>query len=124
MYTADTLSRAPLPNNGDSTLAELAELACISNLPGSPTTLNDLGQAQNKDPVCSMVIKYCQESWPGKKNLNEVTLPYWEARGQLTLKGNLLLYGKRIVIPAAKQPEILAKIHLGHQGIQRIRCHL
>ena len=34
-------------------------------------------------------------------------MPYWEARGQLTLKGNLILYGKRIVIPAAKQQEIL-----------------
>ena len=77
MYTADTLSHSPLPNNGDSTLAELAELAmdvCISNLPGSPTTLNDLEQAQNEDPLCSMVIKYCQESWPGKKNLNYAIL--------------------------------------------------
>ena len=125
MYTSDTLSRAPLPNQDGSTLAELAELAmdtCISNLPASPTTLGNLEQAQNEDPVCSTVIKYCQDHWPAKKNLNEITLPYWEARGQLTLKGNLLLYDKRIVIPATKQQEILAKIHQGHQGIQR--CHL
>ena len=124
MYTADTLSRAPLPNKGDTSLEELAELAmdaCITQLPASHSTLSDLEEAQNADPVCSMLIKYCRDGWPGKTKLSDVTRPYWAERGQLNLKGNLLLFGSRIVIPAAKQQDILGKIHHGHQGIHKCR---
>ena len=67
------------------------------------------------------MIKYCRDGWPSKHKLNEVTLPYWEACSRPNLKGNLLLYGCRIVIPMAKQKEILGKLHQGHQGIQRCR---
>ena len=59
LYTADTLSRAPLATEGVSDLEELAQLAmesCISHLPASHTTLNELEEAQNTDPVCSMII--------------------------------------------------------------------
>ena len=118
MYTADTLSRSPLPTKGDSSLEEPAELAIderISHLPAYSTTRNNLEQTHNDDPVCSMVIKYCRDGRLGKTKLNEVMLPYWEAHSQRTLKGNLLLYGNRIVIPATKQQEILGKIHEGHQ---------
>lgn len=124
MYTADTLSRSPVTTDGDleaSSLEELAQIAmdaCISELPASQTTLRDLEQA---DPVCSTIIKYCQDGWPGKTNLSEVTQPYWEARSHLTLNGNLLLHDRRIVIPASKQQKVLEKLHAGHQGIQRCR---
>ena len=47
--------------------------------------------------------------------------PYWEVRGELTLHGDLLLYGTRIIVPASMQRETLEKIHQGHQGIQRCR---
>ena len=95
--------------------------ACIAHLPASYETLSELEQTQNSDPVCSMIIKYCRTGWPNKVSLNEVTVPYWEACGNLTLHNNLLLYDTRIVIPAPKQQEILRKIHEGHQGIQRCR---
>ena len=124
IYTADTLSRAPLPTQEMSDLEELAQLAmdaCISLLPASRETLSELERAQNSVPVCSMIIKYCRMGWPNKASLNEVTVPYWEARGNLTLHNNLLLYDTRIVIPVSKQQEILRKIHEGHQGIQRCR---
>ena len=46
-------------------------------------------------------------------------LPYWRVRGELTLCRDLLLRGKRIVVPASLRTETLEKIHSGHQGIQR-----
>ena len=95
MYTADTLSRAPLSTEGDSSLTELAQLAMdayITHLPASSDTLSTLEQTQNADPVCSMIIKYCRSGWPGKMTLSEVARPYWEARGKLNLNGILLLH--------------------------------
>ena len=124
LYTADTLSRAPTSTSRDSNLEELAELAmdaCVAHLPAGPERLQEYEQAQNSDPLCSMIITYCRTGWPSKTKLNEVTMPYWEARGNFTLHGNLLLHNTRIVIPASKQRETLEKIHNGHQGIQRCR---
>ena len=124
MYTADTLSRSPLPKKGDSTLEELAELAmdaCIFHLPASRSTLNDLEEAQASDPVCSLLIQYCRDGWPSKTKVCDVILPYWTQCGQFSLKRNLLLFGNRIVIPAAKQQEVLEKLHQGHQVIHRCR---
>ena len=77
--------------------------------------MSNLEQAQISDPVCLMIIKYSREEWPGKTKLSEVTLPYWEARSQLTFTGNLLLQGRRLIIPVPRQQETLAKLHAGHQ---------
>ena len=121
MYTADTLSQAPLSTQEVSDLEELAQLsmdACITHLPASHETLSELKRAQNSDPV---IIKYCRASWPNKVSLNEVTVLYWEAHGNLTLHNILLLYDTRIMIPASKQQQILRKIHEGRQGIQPCR---
>ena len=49
-------------------------------------------------------------------------MPYWKARGELTVHDGLLLYGRRIVVPKSLQRETLLKIYEGHQGMQR--CHL
>ena len=67
------------------------------------------------------MIKYCRTGWSGKTHINDAIAPYWEAREDLTLHGNLLLYGSRVVVPASKQLETIQKIHEGHQGIQRCR---
>ena len=124
LYTADTLSRAPVSSSEDSTLEELAELAMdatIAHLPASRDRLLEYTEGQTSDPLCSLVIKYCRTEWPGKKQVNEALAPYWEARGNLTLRGNLLLHVNRNVVPAAMQRETLNKLHKGHQGIERCR---
>ena len=118
LYTADTLSRAPVSSSEDSTLEELAELAMdasVAHLPASRDRLLEYTEGQTSDPLCSLVIKYCRTEWPGKKQVNEALAPYWEARG------NLLLHVNRIVVPAAMQRETLNKLHKGHQGIERCR---
>ena len=78
---------------------------------------------QSLDPVCSLVIKYCCSGWPSKSHINEPITPCWEARGDLTLQGDLLLHGTHIIVPASKQREILGKIYAGYQGIQRCRLN-
>ena len=121
LWTADALSRAPLSAKGDSNLEQLAMEACIAHLPAGQQQLSEFEKAQHSDPFCSPVLKYCCTSWPGKIQVSDTIAPYWEARSDLTLHGNLLLHGTRIVIPASKQQEILQKIHSGHRGIQRCR---
>ncbi|XDV16481.1 hypothetical protein PO909_016174 [Leuciscus waleckii] len=53
---------------------------------------------------------------------NEKLGPYWPERENLTVAGELLLRGQRIVIPRSMRQEILHSIHEGHQGIVKCRA--
>ena len=101
-----------------SELAELAIQSCITHLPASPDRQHEYRAAQNSDPLLST---YCRTGWSGKEKVNDATTPYWESRGYLTIKDDLLLYGSRIVVPAAMQQETLSNLHEGHLGIERCR---
>ena len=65
LYTADTLSRAPLQGSDEaSTLKTVAEIeqfvqAITASLPASPSRLDSYSKAQAKDKVCSKLINYC-----------------------------------------------------------------
>ncbi len=119
LYTADTLSRAPITSKIVGEAEMLMELS-IRNLPGSTQTCEDY---QKADPICKRVIQYCQSGWPRRKGEMEAKLvPYWKERSDLTVaKDGMLLYQKRIVVPKQSQSKTLDKIHTGHQGIQRCR---
>ena len=127
LYTADTLSRAPLREEYDTqTLQRQSEVESFINtitfqLPASQQRLQVYQKTQAADPVCSRVITYCKSGWPKSCNDPEVK-PYWTVKGNLTLHDELLLYGRRIVVPKQLQKETVQKIHTGHQGI--VRCRL
>ena len=125
LYTADTLSQAPLESSEtDSSPQGEAELLlemCLSNLPANKERLDEYRASQSTDPVCSLVINYCRNGWPAKQDVDGIIKPYWEVQGELTVGNSLLLYGSCIVVPRALQQQTLKKIHEGHQGIQRCR---
>ena len=124
IYTADTLSRAPISSEiSDLNLEEEAKMLIemsIRHLPASPKRLDEYRSAQIADHVCSTIINYCQRGWPKKKYIDSFLRPYWSSQGELTVHDNLL-YQNRIVVPKSLQGETLKKLHEGHQGIQRCR---
>ena len=124
LYTADTLSRSRSScNQNDAGLQEEAEAVMeiyVAHLPASAKRLDDYRRAQAEDNTCSSVISYSQKGWPERKTIEADVRPYWNARAELTVdKNNLLLHGKRIVVPKSLQRQTLEKIHAGHQGVQR-----
>ena len=91
-------------------------------LPVSDGRLDQYRKAQDEDSLCSKVKTHCKKGWPEKREINHRVLPFWKARGNLSLDpSGLLLYGSRIVVPQSLRQETLEKIHNGHQGIQRCR---
>lgn len=126
LYTADALSRSPSTSvQNDSQLQEEAEEimeVSVMHLPASTERIDAYRKAQSEDSVCSAVSDYCRKGWPQKNAVPTDLIPYWKVRGNLTVdKKNLLLYGKRIVVPKLLRKETMEKIHTGHQGIQRCR---
>ena len=126
LYTADTLSRAPVASTCSAHIQEEAQTeffasALVSTLPASQDRLDEYRTAQQEDNTCRQLITFCQQGWPDRPHLKGDLSPYWHVRGDLTLHDNLLLYGSRIVVPKSLQATTLQKIHNGHQGIQRCR---
>ena len=128
LYTADTLSRAPLPSadpvfEGDEDVENFVQ-AIIQQLPANKDRLEQYRKAQQDDSLCSQVIGYTKSKWPARHTVKGILSKYWAVRNELTVSDNLLLYRRRIVIPSCLQHETLEKIHHGHQGIQRCRLRV
>ena len=123
LYTADALSRAPIPETGDSDLDEEVQTFVDGvvqySLPVSKGRLEEYKQAQERDLLLAQVCQYCESEWPEKKLIPPVLIPYYQARNNLTVCNDMLLFNERIVMPKALRTETLQKIHSGHQGVER-----
>ena len=128
LYTADTLSRAPVDSAEKTALVdtetEMFVQAVISHLPVSTGRLDDFRKAQNDDSTCCQLTKFCKEGWPSRHDLSGELCRYFTVKDHLSIADNLLLYGNRIIIPHSMRDEILRKVHAGHQEIQRCRLRL
>ena len=126
LYTADTLSRAPLNIKEESDIdLQLQTQAfvdsVVNGIPASQSRLDQVKSNYNSDEVCSSILRYCSEGWPEKSALNETLKPYWAYRGEFSVQDGLLLKGVRLVIPKTMHGEILEKLHGGHFGIAKCR---
>ena len=48
-------------------------------------------------------------------------LPFWKRRDQLTVEGDCVLWGIRVVVPAKLRARVLDELHQGHPGIVRMK---
>ena len=128
LYSADTLSRAPVAGIDDNSLQAEVEAfvdgVVERSLPATEQRLNTYRCAQEQDPVCQQVTEYCRTGWPRKGLVKPDIAPYWKVRDSLTVCNQLLLYDHRIVVSKSLQEETKQKIHAGHQGIQRCRARI
>ena len=73
-----------------------------------------------KCPELWMVYRYSQEGWPQlAKEILKSLQSYLAARACLSSVQGVLTYLNRIVIPASLRPDVLMRLHAGHQGQQQ-----
>ncbi|KAJ8377185.1 hypothetical protein SKAU_G00077650 [Synaphobranchus kaupii] len=127
LWTADTLSRAPVKSVESPDERQLFEDTNIyvdtvmDNLPASTTYLDELREQLKGDSVCRRVMALCGEGWPAHSKTEPGLRLYWAERAFLTVQDGLLLKGSRLVIPAAMRNEVLARLHEGHLGVVKCR---
>lgn len=84
MFTADTLSRAPRATTAnDVELEEDTEClmeVVVNNLPVTQQRLSEYASAQVSDPVCSLILRYCQQGWPDKNKIEAYLSRFGEFR--------------------------------------------
>ena len=96
--------------------------AVTQSLPATEARLKEIKEKQKADQVCAKLIRYCETEWPERHVLPPGAGPFWPEKSKLTLTGQLLLRGQRIVIPCDMRREILHNLHSGHQGIVKYRA--
>ena len=129
LYTVDTLSRAPVATPDSTHLVEdsrterLLLMLCHSFQP-VPTVYTSIAQHSTRTPHAQNSLSFASQDGPARTSFQDPSChTYWPVR-ELTLHNDLLLCGRRIVVPRSLQRETLAKVHTGHQGIHRYQSRV
>ena len=70
-----------------------------------------------KDPILSTVHRLALNGWPQAwRHVPRIARSYWDFRDELSIEGDLLMKGERIVIPTSCRDSILADLHRSHEG--------
>lgn len=133
----DALSRAPVshptPEDEMACTATATHLRHIvaanaersdqdSPLHDTDRTLQEFRAAARTDPSYARLITCVTSGFPSNRyELHSSLLPYWKIRDQLYADGELVLYGQRIVVPAALRRRTLARLHDSHRGVEATR---
>ncbi|XP_061705627.1 uncharacterized protein K02A2.6-like [Cydia pomonella] len=115
---ADGLSRLPLPIVDQSDASDdCSFVQFIEN--NFPIRALDVKRETAVDKTLNLVSQYVKSGWP-KTGVAADLLPYYRRRDELNVEGGCLIWGSRVVVPAALQAAVLAEVHGGHLGI--VKC--
>jgi len=57
----------------------------------------------------------------GREKMSSYVRQYWAIWSDLSVEDGIVLYGRRLVIPAAARSDVLQRLHASHQGIVRTK---
>lgn len=113
MGNADFLSRSPL--SGET-------INFVDHRIEHPFTSRELANETLKDQTLKEVLRWTREGWPATtKRLSDELIPYHRKKSELSIEGNCLLWGSRLVIPTRSRKQILAALHVSHPGIVKMK---
>jgi len=125
MYIVDHLSRAYLASVGEEDkefqvfALEIESLNPLDSLTVSGERLAQLQKATEQDTVLQTLKTTVLVGWPEQKS--QVPIPireYWNYRDEISLHNGILFKCQRIIIPQVIRPEIIARSHASHLGIE------
>ena len=125
LQIADALSQSPVSLATDADYELQKDVSTydllVQTLPASDHQLQVVKKAQDSNETCTQIKSYCLNGWPDRTRLQGTLKKYLPVKDELSVTSGLLLRGKRLVIPQPLQPEMLNKLHAGHQGISKCR---
>ncbi|XP_064105993.1 uncharacterized protein LOC135215363 [Macrobrachium nipponense] len=81
--------------------------------------LQDLCDAVKADPAYTHLLDCVTSGFPRNRyDLHNSLLPYWKLREDLYADGDLVLYGARVVVPAALRRRTLPHLQNSHRGVE------
>ena len=121
LVLADTLSRAFLPECGES-IEEKFDINILQTLPISETKLDQLREETKKDPHLQQLASVIATGWPEtKQEVPANCLPYWNYRDELSICNDIIFKGEKVIIPNNLRHEMLHNIHSSHLGMEKCK---
>ncbi len=123
---ADVFSRHPVsPPSQDELeeekeVEEYAEKFTLNCMAVVDPTLDKIRTEAVKDQVYNNLKNTIITGFPQKQFMSAELSPYWNVRDELSIVDNMILYGKRIVVPTSMRITVLKEIHAAHQGRERM----
>ncbi|XP_011858315.1 PREDICTED: uncharacterized protein K02A2.6-like [Vollenhovia emeryi] len=113
---ADGLSRLPLPSGTEVAgfLYSFSATNCI------PLDADEIATATRKDTILAKAVELTLIGWP-KEITDQNLKAYYQKRHELSVEGNCLLVGTKVVIPIALRSKVLNLFHEQHGGIVRTK---
>lgn len=126
LYLADTLSRAQLDATDDHVVSDedlTAQVHVVmSNLPVSEQKLQEIRDETQQDATLKELLRTIRVGWPKRPGqVSDNIREYWNVRDELSEVDGLILKCNRLVIPSTMRPDILARIHMGHFGMDKCK---
>ena len=119
MLLADALSHLPSRANNSEIKLDLWVNA-ISFAAFYSSQVIKTAQEMQKDPILSTVHQLTLNRWPNvRRHVPRIARNYWDFRDELSIEGDLLMKGERIVIQTIFRDSILADLHKSHEGTNR-----
>ena len=79
-----------------------------------------LKKVTHQDPILIKVVTFTRNGWPGTAPEN--LRPYWTCRNELTVEGDCLTLGIRVVVAAKLQEHVLQELHKELPGALRMKA--
>ena len=128
---ADAFSRNPVdvPDKDDIQLCEelcyaVSEEAMYQENFANPfindKLIKQISHWSESDGVLKKLSENIINGFPEhKEHLDEELRPFWKVRHMLSVRGSLLMYGARMVIPKEQRRFMLTELHKSHLGLER-----
>lgn len=118
---ADALSRLPLVSD-KSVPPNYNVLYCTEGEQQFLVTAKEIAQATMKDPILSKVMWHIQRKYNGLLADSDDFKPYATRVNELSVDGQCLLWGSRVIIPKKLRARMLAMLHEIHQGMTAMKA--
>lgn len=124
-YTADCLSRLPLPVSSESIQDAEPEMVAQIAATLSSLSVTDFDSACSSCPELFALSSQIQNGWPPSIKSGSNTLaPYYKIRLELSVKDNYIIRGSRLIAPLSLRHTLITLAHESHQGIARTKQRL
>ena len=117
---ADGLSRLPISDTMTTDQSVEVSLFNVAQINSLPVTAQQIDRLTKSDPCLSKVLQYTRQGWPS--TVPEQLKPYKQRANEITIEGNCLLWGIRVLIPEKLRGDIIRELHQNHPGISRTKA--
>lgn len=118
---ADGLSRWPQPVP-EQPEPQLCDILLMAEAPEDfPIDVDQIASATKRDKILNRTSHHILCGWPAKESDDQLR-PYWLHRAELSLHGDCILLGCRVVVPPSLREPVLRALHKTHSGIVQTKA--